>query len=1048
MDETLARIEALSGEELRQCAEHLMVGGGTRGGPILHHGKGVRVWDVEGKEYIDCTSQSWALYLGYGNEELWAAIDQQARMLTHVHQGFDTLPRFYLARKLAQIMPPSLNRVSFVPSSALALEGAMKLALKNRPGSSHFLSLWDGYHGTTLGTMGASWVSTKSNGSYIGGSRFLPLTRQFVRVPNPDCYHCPFDQQPQNCDLVCAKMLELTLEKGVNGPAAGVLVEPLQASAGMIPCPKRYLQKVREICDKFEVLLIFDEVQTYIRIGKFTAAEYYDVCPDLIGFGKAIGGGLPLGVTAIRDGLEEAAQKGTVREFMSGVRKNLTDNLEEAMPRVLKEIRENVAKQVTIEGPSSFPKILGKVQEEMDALGIYHARRTEEIAEMVRAMPDKDLANKLWVRYQDEADAYYTRMFNKLDATMQGFRSGVTKDKALAPFADIAVENFKQLKNGWKGFWKSKRTRSNAYFQPKYKGPKWGDIAEQTSKEFDEMVTLEAQLQKNIDNAVAMALPEAERGRYLAGQFQLAELRRTDKDALVDLFAELKNKTAFEREQIWKRAVKERYERFEAIEQQQHINIAAIEGDPKAVTQLDEVAAAIQQGRLAPFGETTAEEIAGVASGERPFAFFGGLGFGAAPDELPEGLQIVRGVTTYGDEPVDIVYKTRAANEADILDADIDHIVSELSRIDSIDDPIEEGVELGRLFGYDDADVQAWKANQLQQAAPVAKTYQSGSYENLTKGSSYPDDAVLTDEWWLTRGHPGLDAIERSTLTQASKPPMMFSDIPKDAQKYLENYVEHVTGQMGDARYASTRFAEFGRDAALLNYNRRYNFNTWLGTIMPFEFWTTHSMMKWALHSIDRPAMLTSYLRLQKMMLASGAPGQALPARLKGQFRIPFPWLPDWAGDTIFFDPLKALIPFDNFAYGYENEMKRRTGLEGKTMFILNDMAENNQADQAEVDNAIASQAGPLWEKAEQQALDDNEDLRFNAWDFASMLSAPHAPLDWAVKSLQGRPEDIGPFMPASRTIKGVAGLLGVDWSRHPMNLEGRVRDYFGTATL
>ena len=304
MDETLARIEALSGEELRQCAEHLMVGGGTRGGPILHHGKGVRVWDVEGKEYIDCTSQSWALYLGYGNEELWAAIDQQARMLTHVHQGFDTLPRFYLARKLAQIMPPSLNRVSFVPSSALALEGAMKLALKNRPGSSHFLSLWDGYHGTTLGTMGASWVSTKSNGSYIGGSRFLPLTRQFVRVPNPDCYHCPFDQQPQNCDLVCAKMLELTLEKGVNGPAAGVLVEPLQASAGMIPCPKRYLQKVREICDKFEVLLIFDEVQTYIRIGKFTAAEYYDVCPDLIGFGKAIGGGLPLGVTAIRDGLE------------------------------------------------------------------------------------------------------------------------------------------------------------------------------------------------------------------------------------------------------------------------------------------------------------------------------------------------------------------------------------------------------------------------------------------------------------------------------------------------------------------------------------------------------------------------------------------------------------------------------------------------------------------------------------------------------------------------------------------------------------------------
>jgi 4-aminobutyrate aminotransferase-like enzyme len=225
-------------------------------------------------------------------------------MLTHVHQGFDTLPRFYLAKKLSEIAPSGLNRVSFCPSSGLAIEGGMKIAVKNRPGSQYFLSLWDGYHGTTLGTMGASWISTASNGSYIGGSRFTNLTRQFIRVPNPYCYRCCFGCKPESCNLMCAKMLELTIQKGVNGPPAGFLVEPLQASGGMIPCPKAYMKEVRRICDQYQVPLIFDEIQTYMRMGTYTAGQFYDVVPDIICMGKAVGGGLPLGVTIIRDNLQ------------------------------------------------------------------------------------------------------------------------------------------------------------------------------------------------------------------------------------------------------------------------------------------------------------------------------------------------------------------------------------------------------------------------------------------------------------------------------------------------------------------------------------------------------------------------------------------------------------------------------------------------------------------------------------------------------------------------------------------------------------------------
>ncbi len=107
MDPVLETIYQMDKTKMAQCAEHVMIGGGSRGGPTLFRGKGVRVWDVDDKEYIDCTSQSWALLLGYSNEEINQVIREHIDNLTHVHQGFDTLPRFYLADKLTAF--PSLS---------------------------------------------------------------------------------------------------------------------------------------------------------------------------------------------------------------------------------------------------------------------------------------------------------------------------------------------------------------------------------------------------------------------------------------------------------------------------------------------------------------------------------------------------------------------------------------------------------------------------------------------------------------------------------------------------------------------------------------------------------------------------------------------------------------------------------------------------------------------------------------------------------------------------------------------------------------------------
>jgi len=304
MDELLQEIYSMSKAEMEECSKRLMLGGGTRGMPTIVRGKGVRLFDTDGASYIDCTSQSWAMYLGFANEEINRIVCEHLQNMSHVHQGFDTPMRFYLAKLLTDLAPDGLNRVSFTVGGGAAIEAAMKIAIKNTQPSRDFICLYDSYHGTTLGTIGASWVSTRSSGKLAGGSRFLPLTKPFIRVPNPYCYRCPMELERPTCGLACARMLELTLKKGIAGNAAGFLVEPIQASAGQIIPPVEYLLEVRRICDDYSVPLIYDEIQTYCRIGRFFASEYFGVEPDMIVLGKGLGAGFAIAAVIVSDRLE------------------------------------------------------------------------------------------------------------------------------------------------------------------------------------------------------------------------------------------------------------------------------------------------------------------------------------------------------------------------------------------------------------------------------------------------------------------------------------------------------------------------------------------------------------------------------------------------------------------------------------------------------------------------------------------------------------------------------------------------------------------------
>jgi 4-aminobutyrate aminotransferase-like enzyme len=304
MDPLLEKLYSQTQEERKECEKHLMIGGGTRPAPTIIRGKGVWIEDIEGKKYVDCTSQSWAMYLGFANEELTQTVYEHSQNITHVHQGFDTPSRFALAKKLTELAPPKINRVSFTVGGSAAVEGGLKIALKNKDKGREFICLYDSYHGTSLGVMGSSWVSTMASGKFMGGARFAGATRQFVRVPNPYCYRCPLELERKTCNMLCLKILKLTIEKGINGPVAGIIMEPLQASGGQVIFPREYLQGAREICDEYDIPMIWDEIQTYCRIGTWFATGYYGVEPDIICLGKGLGAGYPIAATLISDDLE------------------------------------------------------------------------------------------------------------------------------------------------------------------------------------------------------------------------------------------------------------------------------------------------------------------------------------------------------------------------------------------------------------------------------------------------------------------------------------------------------------------------------------------------------------------------------------------------------------------------------------------------------------------------------------------------------------------------------------------------------------------------
>ncbi len=260
--------------------------------PTAVRAEGVYIYDRKGKAYIDGSGGAVVVSIGHGVKAIEQAMLRQASRIAFAHGSqFTTEAAVELAEKIVALAPPGLERVYFLSGGSEAVETAVKMARQYQvergiPSKYKVISRWTSYHGNTLGALALS--------GHTGRRKYYqPLMQHTPHIAPAYCYRCPFGREPDACALECADDLEKTiLYEGPDSVSAFMAEPVVGATAGALVPREGYFQRIREICDRYDVLLIVDEVMTGVgRTGRNFAVDHWGVVPDMLVGSKGLAGG-------------------------------------------------------------------------------------------------------------------------------------------------------------------------------------------------------------------------------------------------------------------------------------------------------------------------------------------------------------------------------------------------------------------------------------------------------------------------------------------------------------------------------------------------------------------------------------------------------------------------------------------------------------------------------------------------------------------------------------------------------------------------------------
>jgi 4-aminobutyrate aminotransferase len=342
----------------------------------LVSGQGAVVTDSEGREYLDFFAGLATTAMGHNLPELVDAVKDQLGRIIHSSTLYLIRPMVELAELLVEITPPRQEKAFFVNSGTEAVDAALLVATNFRR-SHQVIAFRQSYHGRSF-----SAVAVTGNRGY-SASAFSPLNVQYA--PYGSCYRCPFHLTYPSCGVACARDLETVIETQTAGDVAAVIVEPIQGVNGFVTPPPEFLPIVREICDRYGILLISDEIQTgFGRTGEaLWGIEADGVEADLMVMAKGMGNGIPIAAVVGRADVMDSLTAGSISTF-GGNHLASTAGLANVRYLLDHDVLANVAKQgatvrTALEAlQQRFPDAVGEVRGKglMQAMELADADRT------------------------------------------------------------------------------------------------------------------------------------------------------------------------------------------------------------------------------------------------------------------------------------------------------------------------------------------------------------------------------------------------------------------------------------------------------------------------------------------------------------------------------------------------------------------------------------------------------------------------------------------------------------------------------------------------
>jgi 4-aminobutyrate aminotransferase len=262
---------------------------------VVKKAQGIYLYDENSRRYMDFSSGLATVNTGHNHPRVVEAIKTQAESLIHSGCIFYYEPLTLLAEMLGRVTPSGIDMFFFSNSGAEAVEGALKLA-RFSSGRQGIIAFTGCFHGRTFGAMSLTTSSIRYRKNYH------PFVPSVYHSPYPYCYRCFFDQRPDTCNMDCFRYLERLFKHLIHPEEiACIIMEPVLGEGGYVVPPAEFLRNLRALCDKWDILLILDEVQSGMgRTGKWFASEHFGVIPDIMTIAKGIASGMPLSAVAAK----------------------------------------------------------------------------------------------------------------------------------------------------------------------------------------------------------------------------------------------------------------------------------------------------------------------------------------------------------------------------------------------------------------------------------------------------------------------------------------------------------------------------------------------------------------------------------------------------------------------------------------------------------------------------------------------------------------------------------------------------------------------------